>query len=114
MLHSVGLEGAAAFIVTVDNPAIVEAMVRSVRSVRPDIPILARAHDSGHATQLEQAGANYVVPEVVETGLQLAGQALHSFGYDNETVRTLLAADRDHEYHRADPDADAEEDALAT
>ncbi|MAK62555.1 MAG: portal protein [Ponticaulis sp.] len=106
MLASVGLEGASAFIVTVDNPAIVETMVRSVRSVRPDIPILARAHDQGHAGSLEIAGADYVVPEVVETGLQLAGQTLRKYGYDYETVRSLLAAERDREYHSADPDAD--------
>ena len=96
-----GLEGASSFIVTVDNPAIVEAMVKSVRSVRPDIPILARAHDPGHASILETAGANYVVPEVIETGLQLSGEVLHRFGYDSETVRNLLAADRDEQYHRA-------------
>ena len=101
LLHSVGLEGASSFIVTVDNPAIVEAMVKSVRSVRPDIPILARAHDPGHASILETAGANYVVPEVIETGLQLSGEVLHRFGYDSETVRNLLAADRDEQYHRA-------------
>ena len=109
MLESVGLEGARAFIVTVDNAAIVEAMVRSVRQTRPDIFIMARAHDQGHAAVLEQAGANYVVPEVVETGLQLAGHALrHSYGYEYETVRNLLAADRDREYHSDDPDADEE------
>ena len=50
--------------------------------------------------RLEQAGANHVVPEVIETGLQLAGEALHKFGYEAETVRALLALDRDAEYHR--------------
>ena len=108
ILISAGLDGAAAFIVTVDNPAIVETMVMSVRSLRPDIPILARAHDSGHAAALEAAGADYVVPEVVETGLQLAGQALYRFGYDTETVRTLIATERDEEYHSADPEAESE------
>ena len=109
MLESVGLDGARAFIITVDNPAIVEAMVRSVRKTRPDIFIMARAHDQSHAAVLEAAGANYVVPEVVETGLQLAGQALRrSYGYEYETVRNLLAADRDREYHSDDPDADVE------
>ena len=74
-------------------------MVRSVRAVRPDIPILARAHDALHATELERAGANYVVPEVVETGLQLSGNALRSFGYEYETVRALLATEREEAYH---------------
>ena len=99
MLNSVGLDGASAFIVTVDNPSIVEAMVRSVRAERPDILILARAHDQGHAASLEKAGADYVVPEVVETGLQLSGETLHRYGYDYETVRSLLAAERDRQYH---------------
>ena len=106
LLHSVGLEGASVFIITVDNPSIVETLVRSVRRVRPDIPILARAHDALHATELENAGANYVVPEVVETGLQLSGTALRSFGYENETIRTLLATEREEAYHtKASEDA---------
>lgn len=99
LLHSVGLEGASVFIITVDNPQITEMLVRSVRAVRPDIPILARAHDALHATELERAGANYVVPEVVETGLQLSGNALRSFGYEYETVRALLATEREEAYH---------------
>ena len=104
ILHSVGLENAALFIVTADNAYHAEKMVKSVRELRPDIPILARAHDRDHARRLKKAGANYVVPEVVETGLQLAGEALHQYGYDSETVRDLLALDRDEEYHRTEKD----------
>ncbi len=111
MLHSAGLNGAAQFIITVNNPAIVEPIVKTVRAMRPDIPIIARAHDQEHAKLLEESGANYVIPEVVETGMQLAGRALHQFGYDSETVRDLLAFDRDAEYHHTEdtPDETAPE-----
>ena len=106
ILHAAGLQGAALFIITVNNPKIVEPIVRTVRSLRPDIPIIARAHDQEHAARLQAAGANYVIPEVVETGMQLAGEALHQFGYDSETVRDLLAFERDAEYHHIPEDAE--------
>ena len=100
MLHSVGIDGAALFIATIDDARGVEAMTRAVRAMRPDIPIIARAHDHEHAVLLKKAGANHVVPEVVEAGLQMAGEALHQYGYDSETVRSKIAMDRDEEYQR--------------
>lgn len=102
LVKSAGIEGAALFIATTNNPAEIERMVEAIRAIRPDIPILARAHDQEHANKLERAGANLVVPEVVEAGLQLAGAALTEFGYERETVRGLIAYERDGEYHRPD------------
>ncbi|MEM8921236.1 MAG: NAD-binding protein, partial [Pseudomonadota bacterium] len=96
-----GAEGAALFIVTVNDAASAEAMVRAVRQLRSDAPILARAQDAEHALALQAAGANYVIPDAVEAGLQMAGRALESFGYETETVRDRIAAARDAEYLRA-------------
>ncbi len=101
ILELTGIEGAELFIVTVDDAAGAEAMVRTVRSLRPDIPILARAHDHEHAALLEAAGATQVIPEAIESGLQMVGWALEAFGYNTETVRDRLAVARDDEYRRA-------------
>lgn len=101
ILELTGIARADQFIVTVDDPARAEAMVRCARSLHADMLILARAHDGEHAAALEAAGAEHVVPEAVESGLQMAGMALESFGYDTETVRDILAVVRDEEYRRA-------------
>jgi CPA2 family monovalent cation:H+ antiporter-2 len=64
------------------------------------VPIIARARDHEHAQRLIDAGAKEVIPDAVESGLQMAGRTLHEFGYNDETIRDRLAAERDEEYHR--------------
>lgn len=100
ILELAGARGAAMLVVTVDNRKSASAMVRAFRKICPATPIFARARDKEHAAELLQAGANFVIPEAVEAGLQLAGRALEAFGYDGESVRTRLALERDSEYMR--------------
>lgn len=100
-LNATGIARAAMLIITVDDPDRAESMVRSALELRPDITILARAHDGDHMVRLTAAGANHVVPEAIESGLQLVGIALEIFGYDPETVRTRIGQARDEEYRRA-------------
>ncbi|MEL6956020.1 MAG: cation:proton antiporter [Pseudomonadota bacterium] len=101
ILEKSGLEGAALVIVTVDDATSAERMVQTLRGLRADLPILARAQDTDHAARLHEAGATFVIPDAIEAGLQLAGRALESFGYATETVRDLLAAEREGEYRKA-------------
>ncbi len=101
ILELAGAKGAAMLVVTVDNRASASAMVRAFRKLAPGTPIFARARDKAHAQELMLAGANFVIPEAVEAGLQLAGRALEEFGYDGDSVRTRLALERDSEYMKA-------------
>lgn len=101
ILELTGLEKAVQFIVTVDDAIRARDMVRCARALHGEIEIFARAHDGNHAATLINAGAGHVVPEAIESGLQMAGMSLESFGYDTETVRDLLARVRDEEYRRA-------------
>ena len=101
ILELAGAKGAAMLVVTVDDRAGASAMVRAFRKLAPGTPIFARARDKAHAQELMQSGANFVIPEAVEAGLQLAGRALEEFGYDGDSVRTRLALERDSEYMKA-------------
>jgi CPA2 family monovalent cation:H+ antiporter-2 len=98
ILTAAGAESAALFIVTVDDAASAEAMVRSARALRPDAPVLARARDTEHAAVLMAQGASHVIPEAIEAALQLASRALTAYGYPEETVQSLIRATRDGEY----------------
>lgn len=100
ILNTAGIERAALVIVTVDDAASAEAMVRTARTTRPDIEVLARAQDASHAQRLVAAGANFVIPDAIEAGLQLAGRALMEFGYAGETVRDRIAVEREGEYRK--------------
>ncbi len=100
-LTATGVTRAAMLIVTVDDPDRAEAMVRTALELCPGLTILARAHDGDHMVRLDEAGAGYVVPEAIESGLQMVRIALEIFGYDTETVRARIAQARDEEYRRA-------------
>ncbi|WP_018146615.1 cation:proton antiporter domain-containing protein [Henriciella marina] len=98
MLDAAGLAGASMIVITVDNATIAKRMVEAVRRKRPALPILVRARDPEHGRQLEAAGANHVIPDAIEAALQLSGRVLEEFGYAGETVRDLLAAEREEAY----------------
>ena len=77
---------------------------------QPDVPILARARDADHARSLYTAGATYVIPDAIEAGLQMSARALEEMGYETDTVRTLIASERETEYQMADENVSDKED----
>lgn len=70
----------AAFILTMDNPVLVNRLARKLRAVFPSLPIIARARDTVHAAQLYKAGVTDAVPETLEASLQLSEAALVDLG----------------------------------
>jgi CPA2 family monovalent cation:H+ antiporter-2 len=60
-------------VVALDEPATALRLVSMVRYIFPDLRVYARARDDRHATELARAGAHIVVPELVATGVKLAG-----------------------------------------
>jgi CPA2 family monovalent cation:H+ antiporter-2 len=101
ILSHAGAASASLFIVTVDDARDAAAMVHAFRQMRSDAPVLARAQDAEHARQLYAAGADFVIPDAIEAGLQLAGRALSEFGYSNEVLEDRVATERNIEYQRA-------------
>ncbi|MEM6555382.1 MAG: cation:proton antiporter [Pseudomonadota bacterium] len=106
VLQKAGLAHAGLVVVTLDNQVSAEAMVKTARASRPDVPILARARDADHAQLLYKAGATFVIPDAIEAGLQMSARALEEIGYDNESVRTLIASARETEYLMANENAE--------
>jgi CPA2 family monovalent cation:H+ antiporter-2 len=76
VLHRVGLENATAVIITFADPAVALGIVRAVRQLRADIPILVRTADDSRLTELMESGATEVVPETFEASLMLVSHAL--------------------------------------
>jgi CPA2 family monovalent cation:H+ antiporter-2 len=76
LLRSVGMDRATVVIVTFANPAVAVGVVRAVRRLRSDVPILVRTQDDSRLAELSQAGATEVVPETFEASLTLVSQAL--------------------------------------
>jgi CPA2 family monovalent cation:H+ antiporter-2 len=74
--HHLGLPKASVVIVTFANPNVAVGIVRTVRRLRADVPILVRTQDDSRLEELSRAGATEIVPETFETGLTLVLQAL--------------------------------------
>ncbi|HEY6982157.1 cation:proton antiporter [Reyranella sp.] len=78
-LRRCGLDEAVGVIVTLDTQ-VVDDVVRAVRARRPDVMIVARAHDAQHALHLYTLRVTDAVPETIEASLLLAESALVGLG----------------------------------
>jgi CPA2 family monovalent cation:H+ antiporter-2 len=76
VLESVGIHSARLLVVSHhDTPAALR-LLRVVRDLRPELPVMARTRDESHVEELRQAGAVEVVPETLEAALMIAAHAL--------------------------------------
>ncbi len=80
LLRRVGIGGARAMVVTVDDRARADEVVRLARAENPAMLLIVRARDAQHAAQLYAAGASDAVPETIEASLQLGEAVLVDLG----------------------------------
>jgi CPA2 family monovalent cation:H+ antiporter-2 len=99
-LKSCGLMTAPAVIVTIHDQAAIDAIVRGVREVRPDILIVSRARDATHARHLYAVGVTDAVPETIEASLQLSEAALVGLGVPTGPVIASIHEKRDEFRHQ--------------
>ena len=76
LLREVGLSAASTVVITFSDPAVALGIVRAVRSLRAEVPVLVRTADDSRLEELMAAGATEVVPETFEASLMLASHAL--------------------------------------
>ncbi len=98
MLVSAGCDHASAVVVSFSSPGVALAIVRTVRRLRADVPILVRTVDDAHAPDLMAAGATQIIPETFEMGLNLVGAALRALGVPVPRVVQALGQVRDTRY----------------
>ena len=89
----------AAFILTMDNPVLVNRLAKRLRTSFPDLPIVARARDTAHAAELYKAGVTDAVPETLEASLQLSEAALVDLGVAMGPVIASIHEKRDEFRH---------------
>jgi len=91
VLQSAGAAQATMLIFSLDNFSNLEHLVKDVRRHYPKIQIHARAHDIAHCEKLLNDGANQVVAETLEAGLQLGEMALINSGFEKDKAVGLVA-----------------------
>lgn len=76
MLMRAGLERATAVIISFADPGTSIGILRSIRALRREVPVLVRTQDDSRLNELREAGATDVVPETLEASLMLVSQVL--------------------------------------
>lgn len=85
---------ARVIIITIDNHVAAAEILKTIRKHWPNIPVLMRAEDTTDMERLYDLGAEYVVPEALESSLQLAGSALNALGLDKVDIDEAINANR--------------------
>lgn len=95
MVDRLRLGHADALILTMDDPVLTVSLARRVRAWVPNLPIIARARDAGHAAELYKAGVTDAVPETLESSLQLSEAVLVDIGVAMGPVIASIHEKRD-------------------
>jgi CPA2 family monovalent cation:H+ antiporter-2 len=95
----IGLEYASVVVITFADPAVAIGIIRAVRMLRSDVPILVRAQDDTRLQDLLAAGATEVVPETFEASVMLAAHALLLLRQPMSRVMRLLGGIRRRAVH---------------
>ncbi|SDP31860.1 Kef-type potassium/proton antiporter, CPA2 family [Pseudomonas arsenicoxydans] len=113
LLLAVGLARAKLLVIAVDQSDIALLILEEARRLNSTIPILVRTRDDSQLAELKAAGANEVVPELLESSLMLASHALIMLGLPAHQVQERADQIRHDRYrllHGFYPGADDDEE----
>ena len=76
VLRSLGIDRASVVVISFDSTETALRIVRRVRRLRADLPVLVRTEDDAKLDVLQAAGATEVIPATFETSLSLVAHVL--------------------------------------
>ncbi len=89
-LEAAGVAHAAAVVAVLSDPDASERAVRAVRSLAPDVPVIARTRYRLEAERLARGGATLAVAEELEASLEVLSQLLTRLHIPGNVVETLV------------------------
>ena len=98
LLERVDVARARLVVVAITDAHATGQVVRMVRSLAPDVRILARTRYIAEADALFEAGASGIVAEEFESTIDLLSQALRGFGLSDESLVVFAEALREEGY----------------
>jgi CPA2 family monovalent cation:H+ antiporter-2 len=97
-LLAAGVHRASVLVVTYDDTVSALRLLRLVKALAPELPVVVRTATDADLERLRDAGAAEVVPEVVEGSLMLASHALVLNGLPLARVLRRIRTIRDDRY----------------
>ncbi|WP_425325363.1 cation:proton antiporter [Paludibacterium paludis] len=98
VLMAAGLDRAKVMVVTFADSHTAVRILHLVQDLRPDLPVIVRTVDDSDIGMLREAGADEVVPEVLEGSLMLASQALMVAGVPLNRILRRIRSVREERY----------------
>jgi len=98
VLHHVGLEHARILVLAISDPTATRRTVWLARQMNPDIHIIVRTRYMAEMTDLQQLGANEVIPEEFETSIQIFSRVLREYGIARNVIQKQIEAIRSEGY----------------
>lgn len=86
VLHHLGIEKARVLVLVIADPASSRQIVAVAKGLNPKLDIIVRTRYMSEIDGLYRLGATEVVPEELETSLEILGRVLRSYGVEEETI----------------------------
>ncbi|WDE07523.1 cation:proton antiporter [Thalassomonas viridans] len=99
LLHAAGLDRAKLVVIAFGEDRQSIEVIQKVRSLSPEVPILVRTRNDDQLDQMQQAGANEVVPESLEGSLMLVSQVLSLSGVPFSRIIRRVQRERKNHYN---------------
>jgi len=98
VLQAAGITRARAVVIAYPDAHSAERIVRLVRSLHIEVPIVVRTADESQVVRLKEAGATEVIPEVLEGSLMIAAETLAQVGVPVEQAMARVRGVRARHY----------------
>jgi len=100
ILELAGIHRASILVVTFHEARLARRIIEQARRLNPHLPIVVRTRDDHMIEELEEAGANMVIPESLETSLNVAARTLEQLNVDQDEIKRLIDKTRDGHYQQ--------------
>jgi monovalent cation:H+ antiporter-2, CPA2 family len=98
VLMAAGISRARAVAITFSDLHASMSILRHVREIKPELPVVVRTSDDSHIDKLKEAGATEVVSEAMEGALMLASHTLMLLGLPLARVLRRIRTVRESRY----------------
>lgn len=98
ILQTIGIKKAKILVITFKSVSVTKNIIRQVRMLRQDIPILVRTQDETKLDLFYQEGATEVVPEGIEASLIMASHLLLQLNVPMSNIARKINAVRKNRY----------------
>ncbi|EEO28223.1 monovalent cation:proton antiporter family protein [Oxalobacter paraformigenes] len=113
-LVAAGIHRASSLIVTFANINTALRVLYYAKELAPNLPVIVRSYDDSDFDRLKAAGADEVVPEVIESSLVLTSHAFMSYGVPIQKIIKRVQAARASRYAKLREYFHGETDAVPT